>query len=97
MKSDLITMPLDRVPVDLWRDKWAALPPAYVIDSAAHMIEVIKADEPLQQHLRLRAGLREGATMYVDLLDALYALAKAKRHKPRRLTWRERITGRLKP
>ena len=95
MKSDLITMPLDRVPVDLWRDKWSGLSPSYVIDSAAHIISVVKADEPLQQHLRSRAGLREGATMYVDLLDALYALAKAERHKPRRLTWWERITGRL--
>lgn len=97
MKNDQITLPLDRFPVDLWRDKWSGLPRSYVIDSAAHMIAVVKTDEPLQQHLRSRAGLREGATMYADLLDALYALAKAKCQKPRRLTWRERITGRLKP
>ena len=85
------------VPVELWRDRWHAVEASYPLDAACHLIGVIDSDELLQQHLRLLPSLRGGATAYAELRDVLWSLARAKLQKPRRLTWWERITGRLKP
>lgn len=85
------------IPVELWRDRWYAVEASYPLDASCYLIELIDSDELLQQHLRLLPGRKSGSTAYTELRYVLYSLARAQLQKPRRLTWWERITGRLKP
>ncbi|WP_210669026.1 hypothetical protein [Pseudomonas protegens] len=85
------------VSVELWFDRWCSYGELYAIDAAYGLINVIESDELLQQRLRSLPGRKGDSTAYNDLRYVLWSLGQAKRPEPRRLTWWERITGRLKP
>ncbi|MSU98451.1 hypothetical protein EB795_31805 [Pseudomonas mandelii] len=78
--------------LELWDDKWrAGYPPSYfieiagILDSDINRPDVREWIEASPMH----------PNQYTQLRHLLMVLRKSKVTGPRRLTWRERITGRV--
>jgi hypothetical protein len=78
--------------LELWHDKWSALrPDDFLINSAKRL-------RPMLEGMAYRSAFNkneDGRILYTELRYMLLIMSKSKLAQPRRLTWRERITGRL--
>ena len=80
--------------VTLWRDRWYDLEQDTAILWARDLLKDTEQGDVREVILaHLRTKVRKD--FYPRLRYVLCSLANAKVVKPRRLTWRERITGRL--
>jgi hypothetical protein len=84
-----------RVEAALWRDTWYThYDDDHAIRSAAFLYHLIES-EGVAEILRGLPSRIGDVSAYVDLRYVLLSLARAELIVPRRLTWWERITGRL--
>lgn len=78
--------------LELWHDKWCeSFEPAYFVDVARILDTEINRPEVREW---IEASPMPKA-QYVQLRHLLLVLRKSKVTAPRRLTWLERITGRI--
>ncbi|NMZ37070.1 hypothetical protein [Pseudomonas proteolytica] len=86
--------PLQGSLVELWQDRWTVQRPRdFLINSAQSL-------RPMLERLEYRRAFNSDESsriLYTELRYMLLVLSKSKLAAPRRLTWRERITGRLNP
>lgn len=93
MSSEPNNIPSQQAPlVELWHDRWTVMRPHdFLINSA-------KSLRPMLERMEYRSafnGNEDGRILYTELRYMLLIMSKSKLAQPRRLTWRERITGRL--
>lgn len=80
--------------VTLWRDRWYDLEQDTAILWARDLLKDTERGE-VREVIIAHLGTKVRKDFYPRLRYVLCSLANAKVVKPRRLTWRERITGRL--
>lgn len=78
--------------LELWQDQFTVMRPGdYLINSAQSL-------RPMLERMEYRKAFNSdesGRILYTELRYMLLVLSKSKLPEPRRLTWRERITGRV--
>lgn len=78
--------------IKLWHDQWTAtLPDNHLINTAINL----RAELEQSDYRAAFNKTQESRLAYSHLRWVLLVLSKSKLVEPRRLTWRERITGRL--
>lgn len=95
MSSEPNNIQAQQAPIlELWHDKWNAMRPNdFLINSAKSMRPMLEQME----YRRAFNGSEDGRILYTELRYMLLILSKSKLAQPRRLTWLERLTGRVQP
>ena len=84
--------PEKKLMLELWQDQWNALLPE------KHLIERARDLRPRLEQRKYRKAFNfdeSSRALYTELRYMLLILEKSKLSEPRRLTWWERITGRV--
>lgn len=94
MKNRIGNLPPEGARVTLWRDRWYDLEQDTAIKWAGDLLRDTERRE-VREVIIAHLGTKVRSDFYPRLRYVLASLARARVYSPRRLTWWERITGRL--